>query len=39
LQRRVVWQDILAWIEGGPLPSGHGASCSGEAPPVTASAG
>jgi acylglycerol lipase len=38
LQRRVVWQDILAWIDGEPLPSGHAASCGGEAPPVTASA-
>jgi alpha-beta hydrolase superfamily lysophospholipase len=38
LQRQVVWQDILAWIDGAPLPSGQAASCSGEAPPVTASA-
>ncbi len=38
LQRRVVWQDILAWIDGAPLPSGQGASCGGAAPPVTASA-
>ncbi|MGH6900824.1 MAG: lysophospholipase [Geminicoccaceae bacterium] len=27
LQRRVVWQDILAWIDGEPVPSGQGASC------------
>jgi alpha-beta hydrolase superfamily lysophospholipase len=39
LQRRVVWQDILAWIDGAPLPSGRGASCGGEAAPVAASAG
>jgi alpha-beta hydrolase superfamily lysophospholipase len=38
LQRRVVWQDMLAWIDGAPLPSGRAASCGGEAPPVTASA-
>ena len=31
LQRRVVWQDILAWIDGEPLPSGQAASCGGEA--------
>ena len=37
LQRRVVWQDILAWIDRAPLPSGSGASCGGEAP-VAASA-
>ena len=38
LQRHVVWQDILAWIDGAPLPSGRAASCGGEAAPVTASA-
>ena len=36
LQRRVVWQDILAWIDGEPLPSGQGESCGVAAPPVTA---
>ena len=30
LQRRVVWQDILAWIDGEPLPSGQ-VPCDGEA--------
>jgi alpha-beta hydrolase superfamily lysophospholipase len=38
LQRRVVWQDILAWIDGAPLPSGRGASCGAEATPVAAAA-
>jgi alpha-beta hydrolase superfamily lysophospholipase len=27
LQRRVVWQDIIAWIDGEPLPSEQGSSC------------
>ena len=27
LQRRVVWQDIVAWIDGEPVPSGQAASC------------
>jgi acylglycerol lipase len=36
LQRRVVWRDIIAWIDGEPLPSGRGASCGGEAAPVAA---
>jgi acylglycerol lipase len=27
LQRRVVWEDILAWIDGAPLPSGRAGSC------------
>jgi acylglycerol lipase len=27
LQRRVVWEDILAWIDGAPLPSGQADSC------------
>jgi acylglycerol lipase len=34
LQRRVVWQDILAWIDGEPLPSGQGDPCGGDAIPV-----
>jgi alpha-beta hydrolase superfamily lysophospholipase len=38
LQRRVVWQDILAWIAGEPPPSGHAASCGGAGPAVTATA-
>ena len=36
LQRRVVWQDILDWIDGEPLPSGTGELCGGEATPVAA---
>jgi alpha-beta hydrolase superfamily lysophospholipase len=39
LQRRVVWQDILAWVAGEPLPSGQGDPCGGDAIPVTAQAG
>jgi alpha-beta hydrolase superfamily lysophospholipase len=27
LQRRVVWEDILAWIDGAPLPSGEADNC------------
>ena len=38
LQRRVVWQDILAWIDGEPLPSGQGNPCGGDAIPVAAHA-
>lgn len=34
LQRRIVWRDILAWIDGEPLPSGHGERCGEEALPV-----
>ncbi len=29
LERRVVWDDILAWIAGQPLPSGLGKACGG----------
>jgi acylglycerol lipase len=36
LQRRVVWEDILAWIDGEPLPSGQGDPCGGDAVPVAA---
>jgi acylglycerol lipase len=36
LQRGVVWQDIIAWIDGEPLPSGRGESCGGEAAPIAA---
>jgi alpha-beta hydrolase superfamily lysophospholipase len=36
LQRRVVWQDIIAWIDNEPLPSAQGADCGGEAIPVAA---
>jgi acylglycerol lipase len=36
LQRRVVWEDIIAWIDREPLPSGRGESCGGEAAPVAA---
>ena len=34
LQRTVVWQDIIAWMGGEPLPSGQGEACGGEAIPV-----
>ena len=27
LQRRLVWEDVLAWIEGRPLPSGLAQAC------------
>lgn len=30
LQRQVVWDDILAWIDGAPLPSGLAAPCADE---------
>jgi alpha-beta hydrolase superfamily lysophospholipase len=30
LQRQVVWDDILAWIDRAPLPSGLAAPCGGE---------
>ena len=36
LQRRVVWRDILAWIDGAPLPSAQGERCGGDAEPVEA---
>jgi acylglycerol lipase len=29
LERRVVWDDILAWIDGRPLPSGLAKACGG----------
>lgn len=29
LQRRLVWQDIIAWIGDQPLPSGQESSCDG----------
>jgi hypothetical protein len=32
----VVWQDILAWIDGEPLPSGRSESCGDDAEPVAA---
>jgi acylglycerol lipase len=38
LQRRAVWQDILAWVDGEPLPSGQGDACGGDAIPVAAHA-
>jgi alpha-beta hydrolase superfamily lysophospholipase len=34
MQRRVVWEDILAWIDGEPLPSGRAEPCGGDATPV-----
>jgi alpha-beta hydrolase superfamily lysophospholipase len=36
LQRHVVWQDVIAWIDGEPLPSGQGQACRGEDIPVAA---
>jgi hypothetical protein len=37
LQRRVVWQDIIAWIDGGPLPSAQEAGrCGADASTVIA---
>ena len=36
LQRRVVWQDIMAWMDGEPLPSGQGGACGDEGIPVAA---
>lgn len=36
LQRRVVWQDIIAWMDGEPLPSGQGGRCGSEDTPVAA---
>jgi acylglycerol lipase len=27
LQRQVVWEDILAWVDGAPLPSGQAGTC------------
>jgi alpha-beta hydrolase superfamily lysophospholipase len=39
LQRRVVWQDILAWIDDKPLPSGQGKPCNGEPVEVAALTG
>jgi alpha-beta hydrolase superfamily lysophospholipase len=39
LQRRVVWQDILAWIDDEPLPSGQGKPCNGEPVEVAALTG
>ena len=36
LQRRVVWQDILAWIDGEHPPSGQSENCGGDAKPVAA---
>jgi alpha-beta hydrolase superfamily lysophospholipase len=38
LQRRVVWQDILAWIDGAPLPSAALAGRCGEAPEIAVAA-
>jgi alpha-beta hydrolase superfamily lysophospholipase len=38
LQRRVVWQDILAWIDGEPVPSGQGSPCGTDAVPLTGAA-
>jgi acylglycerol lipase len=34
LQRQVVWEDILAWIDGAPLPSGRAGSCDDAIAPV-----
>jgi alpha-beta hydrolase superfamily lysophospholipase len=37
LQRQVVWDDILAWIDGAPLPSGLARACGDALSPVVAS--
>jgi acylglycerol lipase len=39
LQRRVVWRDILAWIEGRPLPSGLAQPCGADIRPAGAEIG
>ena len=36
LQRQVVWRDIIAWIDGEPLPSAGDASCAAAADSVVA---
>jgi acylglycerol lipase len=36
LQRQVVWDDILAWIDGEPPPSGHAGECGGSLSTVAA---
>jgi acylglycerol lipase len=36
LQREVVWRDIIAWIDGGPLPSAGETSCDAAPDPVVA---
>jgi acylglycerol lipase len=36
LQRQVVWRDIIAWIDGEPLPSAGEASCDAAPDPVVA---
>ena len=36
LQRQVVWDDILAWLDGRPLPSGLAEPCGTAAPEVAA---
>jgi alpha-beta hydrolase superfamily lysophospholipase len=36
LQRQLVWQDVLAWIEGAALPSGAASACDGGPEPVVA---
>jgi hypothetical protein len=37
LQRQVVWDDILAWIDGAPVPSGLAEACGDALSPVVAS--
>jgi acylglycerol lipase len=36
LQRQVVWDDILAWIDGEPLPSGQAGECGASLSSVAA---
>lgn len=37
LQRQVVWDDILAWIDSAPVPSGLASACGDALSPVVAS--
>jgi acylglycerol lipase len=39
LQRRIVWDDILAWIAGRPLPSGLAQDCGADIRPAGAAIG
>jgi acylglycerol lipase len=39
LQRRVVWRDVIAWIQEEPLPSGVDRPCGGNATSAAASPG
>jgi len=39
LQRQVVWDDILAWIDGEPLPSGRAQPCGADITQAVAGSG